>query len=76
MSNFMKIRPVEAALFHADRLTKLALVSRSSANAPEHSYLSFVVLSHTKFHSDIVHIAGSNIINAFVLRCYRTRVVR
>jgi len=38
ISNFMKIRPVGAKLFHADGrtdMTKLITVFRNSANAPE-----------------------------------------
>ena len=38
ISNFMKIRPVRAELFHVDGradMTKLMVVSRSVANAPK-----------------------------------------
>ena len=46
ISNFMKIRPVGAELFHADRqtdrktdMTKLIVASGIFLNAPKHRYL-------------------------------------
>ena len=43
--NFMKIRPVGAELFHADRRTgmaKLTLASRYFANSPKKCLLAYV----------------------------------
>jgi len=48
MSNFMKIRPVGADLFHADRridMTKLMVAFRNFANAPKNS-LSYDTQAH------------------------------
>ena len=44
ISNFVKICPVEAALFHADRrrdATKLVVAFRNFANAPRMTYYFF-----------------------------------
>jgi hypothetical protein len=55
--NFMKIRPVEAELFHADELedrrtdmTNLIVAIRNLANTPKNIYtLSFSILSDDRF---------------------------
>ena len=51
-SNFMKIRPVGAELFHADRqtdMTKLIVAFRNFANAPKYSnFKSYTSSCHSK----------------------------
>jgi len=53
MSNFIKIRPMEAEKFHADRrtgMTKLKVSFRNFPNAPENEYdfsFSLSILTHT-----------------------------
>jgi hypothetical protein len=44
ISNFMKIRPVGAELFHADRrtgMTKLIVAFRNFAKVPKNNFLQF-----------------------------------
>jgi len=43
ISNFMKLRPVRAELFHADGqtdITKLIVVFRNFANAPKYGFIN------------------------------------
>jgi len=55
MSNFMKIQPVEAQLFHADRwmdaqtdMPKLIIASRKFAKGPKKSKVKEVKVSHNR----------------------------
>ena len=51
ISSFIKIRPVGAELFHADRQTdmKLIVAFRNIANAPEKKQLSLSVINQVRF---------------------------
>jgi proteasome assembly chaperone (PAC2) family protein len=68
ISNFMKIRPVGAELFNADRqtdMTKLIVISRNFANAPRNQSVNIlyeIVAVCSEIHTKHINtLCGQNV---------------